>query len=142
MRERLTIEVRQTEFASSPFENRVTEDDCGETKIVVLRIKLSPSALCMVDGYQDALLDLLSSIISQLQVVSPVDGLEELFAKHRAQDRAFLVAQTPISISNLLSSPKYHLEDWSEHLGELCALKRTEPWRFNEVEEPVEDRPR
>lgn len=134
MRERLEIDVRQSEFASSPFENGVSEDDTGETKIVVLRVKLSASSLCVMDGYQEAFLDLLTRVISELKVFSPIDSLEELFAKHRAQDRSFLVTHTPIAMSDLLgSSPKYHLENWSEYLGEPVPLKRLEQWHIEKV---------
>lgn len=133
MRERLEIDVRQSEYTSAPFENRISEDDTGETKIVVLCVKLSASSLCVMDGYQEAFLDLLTRVISELKVFSPIDSLEELFAKHRAQDRSFLVTQTPISVSDLLSSsPKYHLENWSEYLGEPVQLKRLEQWHVEE----------
>ena len=129
----LKIEVRQSENEKIPFEHRVTEDDCGETGIVITHPIISPPDIVQNKNFQESLIKLLATIISELQVPFSYESLKGLFASERAQDRAFLVAQSPIALTNILTEkPKYHISDWiDESMTENFDLVRSKPWKEN-----------
>lgn len=130
MRPYLKVELRPSEFADIPFGHNVLEDECGETTVVVVHQKLSATALVSLEGYQESLLGFLARVLAELHVAAPLEAIEELFARHRAQDRASLVAKSPIALSNLTKSPKYHLEDWFDNsFTERLEVIRTVAWQ-------------
>lgn len=113
-RERLVIEVRQSEAARAPFVHRQVEDDCGETSLIVTHPILSPTNL-VGTGFDDALLELFARVTHEMQLNVEREHLEAMFAKHRAQDRAYHVAHAIISVTNVLGdSPPGRAEDWLE----------------------------
>lgn len=126
----LLIEVRQSDGAKSPFSLRTVEDDCGETKLVLTH-PITPAADLVGAGFERAMNELFAHVTAQLQVDSNLKAFEELFAKHRAQDRAFLAAQSIIAVTNVLSeSPPCRAEDWVQtpELQEY-ELLRSSPWQ-------------
>jgi len=129
-RANLMIEVRQSERAAKPFSVRAVEDDCGEVKLVITHPVMPANAL-VGEGFQDAIIKLFAHVTAQLQMDISRDRLEEYFAKHRAQDRAHHVAQSCVSVTNVLGeSPPGRAQDWVDVTG----LKdypqfRKEPWQ-------------
>lgn len=123
------IEVRQSDGAKSPFSLRTVEDDCGETKLVVTHPITSVADLVGV-GFQKAMQELFARVTAELHVDAGQQAFEDMFAKHRAQDRAFLAAQSIIAVTNILSeSPPCRAEDWVQtpELHEY-ELLRSSPW--------------
>ncbi|MCK4783141.1 MAG: hypothetical protein KAV87_05270, partial [Desulfobacteraceae bacterium] len=127
----LRIEIRQSGNGTIPFIYEVEEDECGETKIIITHPRVSASILVQDSGYQEALIRLLAEFIRQLQITFSLESLEGLFAKDRAQDRAFLTSLSPIALTNVLTdNPKYHIGDWmDESLTESLVPLRTTPWK-------------
>jgi hypothetical protein len=111
-RERLIIEVRQSETAKAPFVHRCAEDDCGETSVIVTH-SVSSAASIVGSGFDKAVFELFARVTYELQLNIEREDLEVLFAKHRAQDRAYHVARSIISLTNVLGeSPPGRAEDW------------------------------
>ena len=81
-------------------------------------------------NYQQAFRNLWLEFIKQLQIQFSQETLEEIIGTQRALDRAFLAAQSPITVTNVLSfTPKYKVADWiDEKLTESLAPLRTRPW--------------
>jgi len=131
LRSNLKIEVKQSEYAKSPFSHRIVEDDCGETHIVVAHTVMPQDLPSFNTDYQNALRDLLLALIKELQMQFSKESLEELFANQRAMDRAMLAAQSLIATTNVLTfKPKYQVADWvDEKLTESLMLTRVEPWK-------------
>lgn len=130
-RAELLIEVRQSDGAKGPFSLRTVEDDCGETKLVVTH-PITPAADLMGGGFEKAILELFAHVTVELQLGADKQAFEEMFAKHRAQDRAFLVARSIIAVTNILGeSPPGRAEDWVQDpaLREY-ALLRVAPWQL------------
>ncbi|MDC7714424.1 hypothetical protein PQU96_09820 [Vogesella sp. LYT5W] len=128
-REELLIEVRQSDGAKGPFSHRAVENDCGETKLVVTH-PIGPTADLMGAGFEKAILELFARVTAELQIGFDTQVLEDLFAKHRAQDRAFHVARSIIAVANILGeSPPGRAGDWVQDpaLGEYALLRDT-PW--------------
>lgn len=111
-RERLVIEVRQSEAAKAPFIHRHVEDDCGETSLIVTH-PVSSATNLVGTGFDKAIIELFARVTSELQLGIEHEDFEEMFAKHRAQDRAYHVARSIISVTNVLGeSPPGRAEDW------------------------------
>jgi len=111
-RAELLIEVRQSDGAKGPFSFRSVEDDCGETKLIVTH-PIAPAADLMGDGFEKAIMELFAHVTAELQLGVGKQTFEDMFAKHRAQDRAFHVARSIIAVSNILNeSPPSRAEDW------------------------------
>jgi hypothetical protein len=133
-RAELLIEVRQSDGAKSPFSLRAVEDDCGETKLVVT-YPITPATDLVGDGFEEAILQLFVLVTAELQLNAVKQDFEDMFAKHRAQDRAFHVARSIIAVTNILGeSPASRAEDWVQDpaLGEF-ALLRVTPWQPTRV---------
>lgn len=130
-RPELAIEVRQTEQGQQLFGNRISEDECGETRIIVSHSPVAVSNLVMSEGFQDAIFELLARVVAELQLNLAEAELKTLFEKHRAQDRAFLAARSVISLKNVLGeTPKYRAADWND-LAECESFvpTRIAPWK-------------
>lgn len=145
-RSNLRIRIGQSEHAEAPFSSRIDEDDCGETHISIIHSGQPAAALVRESTYKDAMVKLLAEIIAQLHIPFTTDSLKGLFAQERAQDRAFLSAQSPLAITNLLGEQPYAEEDLTNL--ERLELQRTEPWKpesakpGEDVQQPSwEDRP-
>lgn len=111
-RERLVIEVRQSEAAKPPFVHRHVEDDCGETMLIVAH-PISGASELVGEGFEKAMIELFARVTCELQLRVKHKDFEEMFAKHRAQDRAYHVARSIISVTNILGpSPAGRAEDW------------------------------
>lgn len=130
LRPYLKIELTQSEYAKAPFAHRIVEDDCGETSIVIAHNALPQDMSIKDDKYQQAFKNLWLDVVKQLQVQFSQETLEEIIGSQRALDRAFMVAQSPIIVTNVLSfTPKYKVVDWiDEKLTESLASVRTKPW--------------
>jgi hypothetical protein len=129
-RTELLVEVRQSDGAKGPFSFRTVEDDCGETKLVVTH-PIAPSADLVGDGFEKAILELFAHVTAELQLGADKQAFEDMFAKDRAQDRAFHVAHSIIAVTNILGeSPPGRAEDWVQDpaLREY-ALLRVAPWQ-------------
>jgi len=129
-RAELLIEVRQSDGAKGPFSLRSVEDDCGETKLVVTH-PIMPAAGLVGDGFEKAIMELFAHVTAELQLGVDKQAFEDMFVKHRAQDRAFHVARSIIAVSNILNeSPPGRAEDWVQDpaLSEY-ALLRDAPWQ-------------
>jgi hypothetical protein len=128
-RERLIIEVRQSEAAKAPFVHRHVEDDCGETSLIVTH-PILPAAKLVGTRFDKAMIELFVRVTYELQLNVEREHLELMFTKHRAQDRAYHVARSIISATNVLGdSPPGRAEDWVE--DEAFAqypLVRKKPW--------------
>lgn len=126
----LKIEIRQSESADTPFTHTVQEDDCGESNILIFHPRLSSTGMVRDSSYGATLFRLLAELLPQLQVPFSAESLEGLFANGLAQDRAFLTAQSPLFLINLLGEkPKYQVQDWvDDSLRESLSPLRTEPW--------------
>lgn len=135
-RSNLKVELKQSEHAKVPFNHKIVEDDCGETYIIVAHTAISFDQMNTSSDYQNAFRDLLFSFIEELQIQFSQESLEELFVNHGALDRASLVVQSPIAVTNVLGpNPKYGVIDWiDESLTESLALIRAEPWKKIEVQ--------
>jgi hypothetical protein len=141
LRPYLKIELTQSEYAKVPFTHRIAEDDCGETSIVIAH-NLLPQDMTVKDvNCQQAFHNLLLDFIKLLQIHFSQETLGEIMGNQRALDRAFLVAQSPITVTNVLSfAPKYRVADWvDEKLTESLALIRTSPWVAKIVDEDVSE---
>ncbi|HGX3311195.1 TPA: hypothetical protein ACNH8R_002220 [Pseudomonas aeruginosa] len=111
-RERLVIDVRQSEAAKSPFVLRHVEDDCGETTLVVSHPVVAAANL-VGEGFEQQIFELFARVTYELQLGIERPGFEEMFSKYRAQDRAYHVARSIISATNILGeSPPGRAEDW------------------------------
>lgn len=111
-RERLVVEVRQSEAATPPFVHRHAEDECGETRLVVTQPVLAAESL-VGEGFERQIFELFAHITFELQLGVARLEFKEMFAKHRAQDRAYHVARSIISVTNILgNSPPGRAEDW------------------------------
>ncbi|HEP9542681.1 TPA: hypothetical protein VDV93_005335 [Pseudomonas aeruginosa] len=111
-RERLVVEVRQSEAATPPFVHRHAEDECGETRLVVTHPVLAAESL-VGEGFERQIFELFAHITFELQLGVARLEFKEMFAKHRAQDRAYHVARSIISVTNILgNSPPGRAEDW------------------------------
>jgi len=129
-RAELLIEVRQSDGAKDPFSFRTVEDDCGETKLIVTH-PITPAADLLGDGFEKAIVELFAQVTAELQLGFEKQALEDMFAKHRAQDRAYHVARSIIAVANILGeSPPGRAGDWVQdpRLGEY-ALLRDAPWQ-------------
>lgn len=126
----LRMEVRQSAHIDKSFTHQIEEDECGETRIVIMHSSISCAEVVQGAEYQEALFKLLAEVIPQLQIPFSLESINELFANDRAQDRAFFTAQSPLVITNILSeNPKYHIHDWMDNsLSESFTLMRTKPW--------------
>jgi hypothetical protein len=135
-RSNLKIELKQSEYAKTPFKHKIVEDDCGETHIVVAHTTISFDQMNANSDYQNAFHDLFICFIEELQIQFSQESLEELFVNHRALDRASLAVQSPIAVTNLLGpNPKYTVNNWiDESLTESLALIRVEPWKKIDVQ--------
>lgn len=128
-RERLVIEVRQSEAVKPPFVHRDIEDDCGETTLIVTHSVLAAADL-IGEGFERQMIELFARVTSELQLCIERQVLEEMFSKYRAQDRAFHVARSIISITNILGdSPPGRAEDWvQDHTLAEFSLIREKAW--------------
>lgn len=128
-RERLVIEVRQSEAAKPPFVHRHVEDDCGETKLIVTH-PVSSAADLVGEDFERPMIELFARVTYELQLGVEQLDLEEMFAKYRAQDRAYHVARSIIPVTNILgNSPAGRAEDWvqDDNLAEY-SLVREKAW--------------
>lgn len=128
-RERLAIEVRQSEVAKPPFVHRHVEDDCGETTLIVTH-PISAVTDLVGDGFEEQMIELFARVTAELQLGVERQDFEEMFSKHRAQDRAYHVARSIISVTNILGhSPPGRAEDWVQE-GTLAEfpLVREKAW--------------
>jgi hypothetical protein len=127
----LKMEVRQSKHTEATFTHQIEEDDCGETRIIVIHPIMPSAEMVRGTGYQEALFKLLAALITELQVPFSSESLEGLFANDRAQDRAFFAAQSPLVLTNVLGeNPKYHIQNWIDKtLSESFTLLRTKPWK-------------
>lgn len=124
-RERLVIEVRQSEAAKPPFVHRYVEDDCGETTLIVTH-PVSAAANLVGEGFERQMIELFARVTYELQLGVEQQDFEEMFAKYRAQDRAHHVARSIISVANILGdSPAGRAEDWVQdaNLAEYPLLR-------------------
>lgn len=113
-RERLVIEVRQSEAAKPPFSHRCVEDDCGETALIVTH-PVSAAADLVGEGFEMQMIELFARMTYELQLGVGRQDFEEMFEKYRAQDRAYHVARSIISVANVLGdSPAGRAADWVE----------------------------
>jgi hypothetical protein len=126
----LRMEVRQSEHIGKSITHQIEEDECGETRVIVMHSSMSCAEVVQGAEYQGALFGLLAEVIPQLQAPFSPESIKELFANDRAQDRAFFVAQSPLVTTNILGeNPKYHIQDWIDSsLSESFTLMRTKPW--------------
>jgi hypothetical protein len=136
-RPELSIEVRQSDQAASPFSARSSEDDCGETKIVVTHPVDTAVHLVSSDGFEAAIFELFARVVVELQIGAYQAMIEDLFAKHRAQDRAFHAARSIIAVDNILGhSPRGRAEDWNQAgKGESFSQVRVAPWQASEAKD-------
>lgn len=129
-RAELPIEVRQSDGAKGPFSFRTVEDDCGETKLIVTH-PITPAADLVGGGFEKTIVELFAHVTAELQLGFEKQALEDMFAKHRAQDRALHAARSAIAVTNILGeSPPGRAGDWMQDpsLREY-ALLRDSPWR-------------
>lgn len=114
-RERLVVEVRQSDAAKAPFVHRHVEDDCGESSLIVTH-PVSSAANLVGDGFDKAIIELFARVTYELQLGMENGDFEAMFAKHRAQDRAYHVARSIVSVTNVLGdSPPGRAEDWVQN---------------------------
>lgn len=128
-RERLVIEVRQSEAAKPPFVHRHVEDDCGETTLIVTH-PVSSAADLVGEDFERPMIELFARVTYEMQLGVEQQDLEEMFAKYRAQDRAYHVARSIIPVTNILgNSPAGRAEDWVQD-GTLAeySLVREKAW--------------
>lgn len=128
-RERLPIEVRQSESAKAPFSHRHVEDECGETTLIITHPVLAVSDL-VGEGFDEPMFDLFVRLSYELQINAEPRQFEEMFAKFRAQDRAHYAARSIISVANILGDPPPgRADDWlkDERLSDF-PLGREEAW--------------
>ena len=128
-RERLLIEVRQSESAKAPFSHRHVEDDCGETTLIITHPVLAVADL-VGDGFEKPMFDLFTRVTYELQLNAEAQKFEEMFAKFRAQDRAHYAARSIISLTNILGDPPPgRANDWlkDEGLSDF-PVAREEAW--------------
>lgn len=127
-RERLVIEVRQSEAVKAPFVQSHVEDDCGETSLIITH-PVSSAANLVGAGFDKAMIELFARVTYELQLDVERD-FEAMFAKHRAQDRAYHVARSIISVTNVLGDvPPGRAEDWvKDDTITQYPLVREEAW--------------
>lgn len=111
-RELLVIEIRQSDAARPPFVHRHVEDDCGETMLIVVH-PISTVYDLVGKGFDEAIMNLFAHVTYELQLGIERKDFEEMFAKHRAQDRAYHAACSIASVANVLGEqPPGRAEDW------------------------------
>lgn len=135
-RSELFIEVRQSDGSKAPFSHRIVEDNCGETRLIVTH-PIAPAASLVGDDFISAIMELFARISAELQLDLDRQTLEDMFAKHRAQDRAVHVARSIIAVANILGeAPPGRAIDWLQNpdLGEHTLL-RTAPWQVTPAPE-------
>lgn len=125
----LAIEVRQSDGTKGPFSFRTVEDDCGETRLVVT-YPITPVADLVGGDFEIAMMELFAHVSAELQINADKQAFEDMFAKHRAHDRAFHVARSIIAVTNILGeSPPGRAEDWIQDIAlHEYALLRNAPW--------------
>lgn len=126
----LLIEVCQSDGTKGPFSLRTMEDDCGETKLILTH-PIIPATDLVGDGFVEAIMELLAHVTAELQIGLGKKDLENMFAKHRAQDRALHVARSIIAMTNVLGeSPPGQAENWIQDAAlPEYALLRDAPWQ-------------
>lgn len=128
-RPRLDIRISPSAQSAEPLSLSIEEDDCGETSVLITHPNKSAATLVRDTAFQKAIITLFANLVPQLQIPLSNENIEDLFAKERAQDRAFMAAQSPLAITNLLGENDcYHTED-SQSVTEHLDLLRTEPWK-------------
>lgn len=111
-RERLVVEVRQSDAAKAPFVHRHVEDDFGENSLIVT-YPVSSAANLIGAGFEKAIIELFARVTYELQLGMEGVDFEKMFAKYRAQDRAYHAARSIVSVTNILgNSPPGRAEDW------------------------------
>jgi hypothetical protein len=134
-RAELLIEVRQSDGAKGPFSLRTMEDDCGETKLVVTH-PIVPAVDLVGGDFEMAIFELFAHVTAELQLGVDTQDFKDMFTKDRAQDRAFHVARSIISVTNILGeSPPGRAEDWvQDRVLREYALLRDAPWQPTHAE--------
>lgn len=129
-RDELIIEIRQSEQAKLPFSVRTSENDCGETRIILTHPPVVVAKLIDDPGYMESMFSFFAIVVAEMQIVNFEKELEPLFAKCRAQDRAYLTAVSPKTLTNLLNDPpKYRAGDWvAQSTKESYLCTRTTAW--------------
>lgn len=142
-RPELSIEVRQSDQAAAPFSARASEDDYGETKIIVSHPVDTAAQLVGSSGFEAAIFELFARVVLELQIGADRSTFEELFAKHRAQDRAFLAARSIVSVDNILGhTPRARAMDWNQaDKGESFKQVRLSPWLADEAKDKIPAKP-
>lgn len=135
-RAEIDIEVRQSEQVTAPFSFRISEDNCGDTKVIVSHPVSKASDLVQGDQATDALFKLFAHIVAELHLGLQKRQIEALFSEHRAQDRAMLSAQSIVAVCNLLGDePKGRALHWNEvEDAEEFQLIRSLPWHPTKVD--------
>lgn len=135
-RAELAIEVRQSEQAPIPFSIRVAEDDCGETKIIVSHPAKGAADLVQSKEFQEVVFRFFACVVVELHLGAYESQIKQLFAQHRAQDRAMLGAQAIIAACNILGDePKGRASHWTEAQGaERFQHTRASPWHPDAVD--------
>ncbi|MDQ0621017.1 hypothetical protein [Paraburkholderia graminis] len=137
----LTIEVRQSDGAKAPFALRTSEDECGETKLVVSH-PILPIADLVDEGFERGVLEFFAHVSSELQLGIEKKLLEDMFMNWRAPDRALQVARSILSVTSILGeSPAARAEDWvgDQSITEYALLRKT-AWKSSGVSEVEVDR--
>jgi hypothetical protein len=128
-REKLVIEVRQSDAAKPPFVHRHVEDNYGETMLIVTH-PVSTATNLIGEGFERQMMDLFTRVTYELQLSAEQQDFEEMFAKYRAQDRAYHVARSILCVTNILGdSPPGRADDWiQDNTLEQFPCVRTEAW--------------
>lgn len=125
-RDRLVIEVRQSDAAKLPFVHRHLEDECGETVLIVTH-PVAKASVLVGEGFEEQMLQLFARVTAELQLDVQRKEFEQMFAKYRAQDRAYHAARSIISVANVLDeSPAGRAEDWvrDEKLADYPVVRK------------------
>lgn len=113
-----------------PFLNEIIEDDCGETSLRITVPAVPALQIASHKEYQKTIAKFLGNFVAELHVLQMDKWLEKMFAIDRAQDRAYLLAQSIGATCNVLGeSPKYRVSDLVDAKeGKLTKQLRSKPW--------------
>ena len=82
-------------------------------------------------------MELLAQVLAQLWMPMRMEDIEALFAEERAQDRASLTAQLPMVCGDMLGpGAKVEAKEWMALGTESMTLRRSTPWRPNNISAP------
>ena len=134
----MSLNIRKSEFAKTPFEFKV-QDETGVPTIIVACSSFDPHSMPVEKQgeIKEKLLELVSTIIARCMMIPDIDEtLQELFYEEHGLDRSISFTGSFLTIGNVLGyTPKTNLSDWLDTEAKEYRLMRSETWNADLLNE-------